>query len=460
MKKIVQSILFVSFAILGLQYCQNPSEDSTSAVVNPPFKGVDVSYQLFELEATAGKTIKLENGTSIVIPADIFVDKEENPIRGKVFLKYREFHNAAQIIASGITMKYDSAGTNHFETAGMFELQGYTKMPDRAQIIPTQSDNEKPVFIAEGKSIEVNMASFAEDDNYNFYYLDNNTRNWVYKGYSSASKNAEKIALLDELAPVPTKPIPPKNATSDMQVFDLQLNPNKYPDFSSLQSVLWQYVGDDANSPYKAGNEWMFQSEKKNLSINPSDEAEGQYTISFTANGQLVNLEAVPVFSGVKNQKKALRKFEKKMEDYEKALQKRREEEARRMAEANLIRSFKINNFGIYNHDRLWGAQSAITFAATFKAGEENLEQATVFLIPGDGRGLIEYKNYDWKQFRYDPKEKNRLLAVLTNNQVATFSSEQFEQLDIKAGSDYTFQLNIENEVTSLKNVSDILAKL
>lgn len=462
MKKIVQSLLMLSMVILSLQFCQSPNETANSEIVNPPIKGIDVTFSTFEVEASEGKTIQLENGTSIVIPQNAFIDANGNPVSGKVFLKYREFHNAAEIIASGITMRYDSAGiTNHFETAGMFEVKGVQKRPDQAQLVASQNNNEEPVFIAEGKSIEVNMGSFEGDNNYNFYYLDNNTRNWEYKGYSKAEQNAEKLAFLDEIAPVPAKPIEPKKATSDMQVFDLQLDSKEYPDFNSLQGVMWQYVGSKENSPYTENNKWIFQSNWKDVSINPSDEKEGQYTISFTANNQLVNLEAEPVFSGAKNQKRALKKFQKKMIAYEEAIQKRHEEEDRKKAEANLIRSFSINNFGIYNHDRLWNTKGVMQFAASFKAGDEVIKDAKIFLVTGNGKSLVEYKNYEWKNFRFDPKDTNRLLAVLSGNKVATFSSEQFKEVEFwENKSSYTFEMTVEDDITSLEDVSEILATL
>lgn len=458
MKKIIQSILLVIIAIFGLQYCQTSNNSGVSEVVNPPFKNIDVSYNTFELDASKGKTLKMDNGTRIIIPANAFVDANGNQITGKVFIKYREFHNAADVIASGITMRYDSAGLNHFETAGMFEIQGFQKTTAQAQVIPTQSSSEKEVFIAPGESIDVTMASFAEEDNYNFYYLDNNTRNWVYKGNSKGEENTEKVAYLDEVAPIPLKPVEPKQATSDMQVFDLQLNPNEYPDFASLQGILWQYVGDEANNPYAKENEWVFDSNWDNLSLNPSKVAEGQYTISFTADGKLVSLEASPVFSGAKNKKKAMKRFQKKMQKYEKAMQKRNEATARKAAEANVLRSFRINNFGIFNHDRLYNLP-AVTLNASFKTNEGLLTDAKVFLIPGDGRGIIEYKSYEWKTFRYNPEERNRLLAVMANDKVATFSSEQFTKLSIKKGESFTFEMNVE-EVSSLADVSEILARL
>ena len=57
------------------------------------------------------------------IPMDWAVDKNGQPIKGEVEIAYREFHNAAEIIASGIPMT-DKTGEKYMQTAGMFEVKG------------------------------------------------------------------------------------------------------------------------------------------------------------------------------------------------------------------------------------------------------------------------------------------------------------------------------------------------
>ncbi len=464
MKKTIQSlsILGALFLSLFLQFCQAPSESSTQSVaVQPPLLNVNVPSQTFEVIAEEGKTISLPNGTKLIVPANAFVDAEGNPVRGKVRLKYREFHNAADIIASGITMRYDSAGTtHHFSTAGMFELQGFQRTADKAQVLPTGDSGEEPVFIAPDQRIEVQMASFAEGDNYNFYELDQENGNWAYRGYSKAVPNEAKIAALDAIAPLPAKPLEPTMATSDMEVFDVQFNRKKYPEFAEFEGILWKYVGEPANSPHNAENKWIFEATWENLVLTPSDEIDGQYEINFTANGKPISLEAVPVFSGAKNQKKALKKFKKKMEAYQAALQKRQAEAERKRAEANLTRAFQISNFGIYNHDRLVNVSSAITLKASFKANDQALNDVKIFLITDGGRGIIEYRANELQNFRFDPKADNRLLAILPNSQVGTYSAAQFEELEVKNGEAFTFNLNRVDNVNSFTDLQNVLAQI
>ncbi|HRD40305.1 MAG TPA: hypothetical protein PLC65_16880, partial [Bacteroidia bacterium] len=78
--------------------------------------------------------------SKIKVPQNAFVNKAGPDIIGDVEIQYREMHDQADIIASGIPMTYDSAGTKyHFESAGMFDIKA--------------SQNGEQVFLKHGKQI-------------------------------------------------------------------------------------------------------------------------------------------------------------------------------------------------------------------------------------------------------------------------------------------------------------------
>mgnify|MGYP006218189203 CR=1 FL=1 len=94
--------------------------------ISPPIKSVDVEYKILQVDPSSDTIILFSNGTTIEIPEGAFIDKEGNPVTENITLKYREFHTPADVIASGIPMKYDSADVvGDFESAGMFELEAY-----------------------------------------------------------------------------------------------------------------------------------------------------------------------------------------------------------------------------------------------------------------------------------------------------------------------------------------------
>lgn len=165
---------------LGLSMITMCSVDkSNMACIKQPFKNVNVPFHDFVLNASEEKTIELENGTSISIPANSFVDANGKMVSGEVNFQYREFHTAADIIASGIPMVYDSAGIKiQFESAGMFEINA--------------KQGDKQVYIANGKNLQVSMASFKAGNNFNFYALDTLEKNWENIGSLSPTINQKK----------------------------------------------------------------------------------------------------------------------------------------------------------------------------------------------------------------------------------------------------------------------------
>ena len=84
---------------------QTQEEESTTETVDlsaqavaPPFEGIDVPYQNFTVSAEEDQVLELENGTSIEIPANAFVDQEGKPVKGIVDIKYREFHTVTVLV--------------------------------------------------------------------------------------------------------------------------------------------------------------------------------------------------------------------------------------------------------------------------------------------------------------------------------------------------------------------------
>ena len=197
MKKLTYLLALV--VLIALQSCQNESSETTSSndveiqtlVENeakqrgilPPFEDVDVPFSKYTVDVSQGRTITTETGTTIIIPKGAFKDADGNPIKGKVDISYREFHDAAAIIASGIPM-INADGDKYMETAGMFEING--------------SQNGQDVQIADGKDIEVKMGSFVEGENFDFFYFDKKACNWETQGTTKPEKNIAKIEKVNK----------------------------------------------------------------------------------------------------------------------------------------------------------------------------------------------------------------------------------------------------------------------
>lgn len=415
--------------------------------VAPPIKGVDVPYQAYKIKANEPKEIMTPTGSKITIPADAFVDKNGNPVTGEVDIKYREFHTAADIIASGIPMHDPETGA-YMQTAGMFEIKG--------------EQNGEEIFMAANKPVKIDMASQVAGNNYNFYQLGPKDCRWKDKGTQPAQPNAYKLATLKKLdaelkQQVAGKPTFVKSSQTDKFVFDLEVDYKRQPELKAFKNVVWEYTGEGAD-PEK--NEWVFGSRWDGVDIEPLDN--GHYKMIFRGPNQNFSTNVRPVLSD-KDYDKALEEFNKKAGQAH-AAAKEKQEAIRQGVEAqeDLLRSFNVNSFGIYNWD-IWknGSRRRCKVAPRFdmlaqkvfsKTGKGNIQY---FLISDNSRSVVRYNEGSLDKFSYNPNEKNMILAILPNGQAALANNKAFVAFDKKKNKEnWNLSLTTTGEVIS--SVEDI----
>lgn len=241
MKKVpflFSAILFLFTALL-LTQCTSGSM-KTTAFVSPPFKTFSFPSEKITVDAVKGGVVKMTNGTTIEVPAMAFVDAQGKPIETPVTIVYEHYESTAEVIASGIPMNYDSAGTTiNFETAGMFKLNATTA-------------NNTEVQIAPGKTLQVNMASNVEGNQFNFYSFDEEKGNWVYEGRTDSKPNSAKQELLKTI-PECEEPATPQAARKNSPVFDLSVDYNLYPELKAFsEQTLWQCAPGCSEQEVKA----------------------------------------------------------------------------------------------------------------------------------------------------------------------------------------------------------------
>ncbi|MDW7694410.1 hypothetical protein R9C00_06645 [Flammeovirgaceae bacterium SG7u.111] len=458
-KKSYITLLFIG--ALCLYNCTSTPKESTS--ITSPFENVDVVAQKVSLKAEEGTTFTYKTGSVVHIPARILVDANGNTVNGDVDIEYREFHTAADIIASGIPMTYDSAGTIHnFQTGGMFEIRAYAKKAVKAQMIPTEEGAREQLYVREGETIEVNLASFIDEPGYNFYALDNNTRQWDYEGVPSNGKpNKAKLARLDKLAPVPVEPLEPQSAEDKKFIFDLIMDVEEYPELAYFNGIMWEYIGDENDfNPTLEDNRWVFQHDWQDIKLSPIKGEKGEYTMQLSNKDKKIDFDVAPVLAG-NNYKTALKEFEKKRKKFDKAQKKRIVEEKRMATEANMLRSLRINGFGIYNIDRIHYIKNPVVCRASFELDQNifQMENTSVFLVTGDQRAVIRFDAKNQEKFYFDPKAENRIVAVLPDNKMAVFGSSDFESLDHEQinNKEHVFTLKVKDEVKDITSLKDML---
>jgi hypothetical protein len=327
-------------------HTSNPVNKPSKAFVAPPISKLNVPYTSYKVKAEQGATIKHKSNSKIIIPKKAFVNKQGEDIVGDVEIRYREFHDQADIIAAGIPMGYDSAGVkSQLESAGMLDIRGY-------------QDNE-PVFIKPNKVITVEFASKHPDDRYNMYVLDTIARNWVYTGRDNSLVDQKKkqagsqpahdvltpekietkkmIEIQEQLDAIPPKietekvacekkisqlpkailPSKPMKATTGRPQFQLDVNYKEFPELEAFKNAVFEVGTENKN----------YTSEFSKITWTSAEIAEGpqkgkNYLLILKQINKVEKLVVYPALTGA-NYDIALKTYESKFEDYKAGVVKR-----------------------------------------------------------------------------------------------------------------------------------------
>lgn len=456
------------FTLLWMVACQAPmtsetnnttdlttTEESTpnrnpafQLAVAPPIEGLDVPFQEYTIDAGQAQTLTTPTGTQLNIPADAFVNAEGKPVEGEVTIRYREFHTAEAIIASGIPMHEPETG-DYMETAGMFEIRG------------EQGGSE--LFIRSDKDIRVDMASYVEGDEFNFYQLGPKDCRWKDKGTAAPTPNAQKAkdlaALNKKIDKVARQWRTPEEVTNT--VFELDVDYSRVPALKAFRNVLWEYTGTGKN-PEK--NTWIYDISWEEAVVEQTPS--GAYELTLTSGDQSFTTDVRPVLSG-KDQEKALAHFRSTTaEEYER-LEKERQEVMRR---GELVRSFNVTDFGICNWDT-WVRRQQVAGSKRFILApqfdlatqdliEENPTKVSYFHVTENQRSVVRYGAPSFNYFVINDREPSTLLAILPNGQVAMCSATTLasaaqatvpnERIEVEF-------ITLKEKATSISDIGDLI---
>jgi hypothetical protein len=451
----------------GCSGTETPKVAGEQPFIAPPIPELDPKFQTFEVDNEKPEIIKLSNGGSIKLAPNSLVDSLGKALKGKVQIKYREFHNAADVFLSGIPMTYDEGGTKgNFQTAGMFELRA--------------SQNNTPVGLDEKKPALVRMASYEAGDDYDFFQLVEKDRTgWRKKGHSKPEINVEKKKRIDKVSSQLKTVVQldkkhfvfsfdgvidatynnerakinsegdkvSKSKAQKYGIDQLGINGHQYIEYkkahyaSSL--VLWKNLGK--NFP-----DWTRNTDKI-YNFNLEKVSEGVYNLSVSHVDKSQNFQTKIQFV---MPLKSLFAFpaEHWKNNYQETFAKVEAEIARMSAEADVFRSFEVSGMGIYNYDKLMKEDDAIITKAEFKpdasvASDATYTLNTVFYI-ADDKTLIKLNKTEWDKVVLLPNAKKaHFITVLPGNAIGIFTAEEYQKIDFDALKKqpiptYTFTLN------------------
>ncbi|MCH2046043.1 MAG: hypothetical protein MK212_18150 [Saprospiraceae bacterium] len=452
--KIAKYLQLLSLATMGFLYSCSSSEtiQTTNYKVESPYAKLDEPFNEFELDVVKGDTFRLDNGTQLIVDPNALVDAEGKAVTGTATIQYREFHDAVDVLYSGIPMDFKD---RNMQTAGMFEL--------RAQ------QNGNTLQMAEGKGIKVKMASYEAGTDYNFFALDEE-KGWEFVDYVAPEANADKEILRKKIAKLEKK-MNRKQKPKEMFVFDYAAildvvykdnwsdiianknnptvsNKAKKYGLSWLGISYGNYIKYKGNAymstmilwkkhSKRSFPSWVRKGEISNFKLEKQYGNMYKLTVS-TKNGSKTfsaQIEAVMPLKYLfeksasywkKNWKEGMKEIAKAEEkiriEYEK-------EQARLKMMADVYRSFKVEGFGIYNYDKLMKEEDGILITANFEMeGVDELKE--VFCLTDDNKTVIQYPHSNWESVVLLPNNAARFVSILGDGKVGIYSAKAYQDID------------------------------
>lgn len=445
-------IFTAALILISLASCNQGSNlaDNTRRRAIDPVIENDVPFRDFTVSADKDDTITLAEGTKIFIPAGIFVDTKGAPVKGDIQLHYRAFYSPGEIIASGISMFYDSAGTEHvFTSAGMFEIKG------------TQKGN--PIAIAQGKSIDMDFASTRDDATYSFYQMDTAKAEWKYLTTGKAEPNAMREQLMAELTKSFPKPAEPKLYDPTKPVINIDVDVQDHPELAGYEGLLWQYAGS-GNDPEK--NKWIYGTEWTAAQLTMKDSNTCMYGMNLSAPSKSFTTNVFPSLKG-NDYTQAMSEFRAKMETFTATEAVRQEKRKNVALTAQFQRRSQIRNFGMHNWDayEIFGEPEFATAEFHFEDPEfeKVRESVSVYFITADRRIISTYNGAEISKVVFVSNRSSSIIAVLRGtNRVALLDNSGFVSSLAPEGTDRSiFKLHTSSQtVSNSKELDALIAEL
>ena len=420
--------IFGIVALSLLASCGTEETVSDTPAIRPPLEGVDIPMRDFTFDASRGSTIRTPSGTQITVPAQALTDEKGRPVKGNVKLQFREFHTPAEILVSGIPMRYDSAGTNYdFVSAGMFEIAA--------------EQNGQKLKIRNGKAIQVELASYKADEGYSFYQLNPKTGDWKNEGIALSRPNDRKLSEMKQFK------------DNNLVIFDIDYSAQ--PELERFHNICWTYTGSDPKKD-PLHNDWILQEHWRDITVAPLGKG-GEYRITLSNRQQRIELEMAPYFTEDQREQEAA--FASQVTDYEQLVAGRKNAEEAIQLQADLTRSFAVSEFGFYNWDKIdkivQEQQLAVVNATFTLDGEALPVTARLYHIDGKDK-LLAREGQSWDKLVFKPRDNNRLLVVLPDNRVAIADRNDFDRAKDKPEAVFALE-RIQKRVTSMEDVKRLL---
>lgn len=431
-------VALVSVSVLVYQSSLNTAS-TESAYILPPIPPKDIPLLEEGLNPQNPQIFTYENGTQIHVPAQAFVDENNEEVSGKVELRYREFRDAADIFIAGIPMEYDSAGKSYtLESAGMLEILAYSE--------------GKPVYLKEGKTLEVEYFSPYQGLDYNVYHLDTTERNWNFEGEdllreSELENNVPEKPELEYILDREADTFLTRNVRIPNQkpgrVFQIALsNAEDYALLAGKQNLIWEYIqmpnfsdpwekgflpNEDALAsakPYRAAGVFLLELKggsqfvaRPLLNAQSFEAAHAEYEEKLTAYKKALaeyNAQRELANQKLAEREAALKAYEEELAKWEAEIQERESMASRGVYRRFIIKKLGINQLGRKLDYPMMQIKVELSFQDDASFGEKlEAEGRRISLIHPGINTVFSCQNLEGQKgkymIRFDPRSQNLL---------------------------------------------------
>ena len=408
---LIAALLLLPFSFIwylnqGGMASQQSTTETTSTLypnIDQPISNVDVPVNVFTVHPDKDQEFTTWRGSKVRIPANCFVDQQGNPIQDSVQIIFKEYHHAADIICSGIPMQNEGSEAI-METAGMFQISG--------------SYNGQDIAFQEGKEIVVDLVSFNDGKDFNFFEMEKNNCHWTDLGGNEPIDNEDKKVALQQLDQQMNSELPFENKQklSGDQYFDFQLDYSSYPELAPFKNIVWTMRGGNTRV------DDLFQVEWDSMSLNQTED--GFYNLALYHKDETELMAIQPVLEG-NDYELALQQFNAQTQKEQTGIRRKLDEKRQRVKSmANIRRLATINQMGIYNYD-IWKnldfdkCESEILVDSKV-VDDDELKDTRFYLMDKDQKYIISFDLKTLKNnFVYDPLKKNTVIAIFKDGNAA-----------------------------------------
>ena len=481
MKTIYQGInLFI--CTLLLTACNEDSsskkvsiKEEPKSVVISPFKNVKLPIETFNVNPGEENILVTANGSKIIIPKEGLVNENGDLITEPVTISLKNFMDPAEIMTAGVPMKYsdDSTKTTPFQSAGMFEIQASTASGSK-------------VMINQNHPISMELATYRAEKGYDNFYLDTLTGKWTKTEDDKLHLNIDKEQVKKQIAKLKTKTVFGGNAfvfdfddlldeflNNDYKtIYPYLVNkkkklPSKLLQYGIEGEKIWDYDRITLN-----GNEipaYLVVWEKVSKEKFPlwAKDIQGKHK---KIEGDIYELtlenpkDKKEVFKTKIKAKMSIKSIfkvapEKWSAAYEKTLKEIQEHELTLSKMNDVWRTLEINQFGIYNCDRLYSQPEKFLAKVNFvlPKGRKGFAPDRFFYISKRDKVCIDYTFNKVVDLTLCNDPSATLLTVLEGDLLAQVSSEELSKCSKDKISTQTLHFKTTKKIEKVDDLKKLM---